>query len=724
MDLKLLFRLAQTADRQDEFQRGIESELRARLKVLGSGIVSADGRDVDFSSSACAIEVGNTDPLTINILAGTVVFPNGEYTEIGTSDIVGYGIDTTVTEPQVVRLQYGEVEDGPLETNPFYNIAAKPKIRKQTPLEMLVVETVTAYTAQPASVKNLSVVLGVVTFITAGLVADNGRDTYTFSRPWFSIHDDEHRSKIGSGSVSDTNPHGTSPDDLSVGAFSLAQAFLGQPAGILARPLAWGRYPGTICTEVIPAGNFILDATGTITGTGGAWYSPLGFWPHRLLGARLTSSITTKIAAWIPQGRNVVAVWDPANFSAPASLELFYTKVVAGSLPNAFVGASSFDVAQPDADEVLVAGGNFYTELNDTKINFSDVGTIPMRFDIKVDKAGKVYKSPECLYCNTKLDTLGSGAQTFPVQSRAPTRLRVALSGYNPGLTEVRLQLTGTNEAGSTISEQVVFTGPLPAAVPSFFEAPAQWVFTSNVYASQAQIQVLVRNNDGPNTAITVMSENSPTRKLLEDDLLLATLHWSGVQVSSQYSNGAMTALDRRTISRGGAFGGSSPAALNQGALVESVLGGLPAGSTTLVSAVEDFSNPQFFAYPTTDSSLGPVELSNDGYGVRHGYQSRIIPFGATILSADLDALLVRMLPRAQALFPASMVGFQIEMTLYRTGGAPVALTGTLTTRYPPFQVQFSGALPTDSYYGVSFTIPRGADEAELFSGFLFHLRS
>lgn len=721
MELKLNHRLSQTADRLNAFQTGIEQELRRRLQLTGQyGILSGDGADVTGDTAACALRVNALDSTAFDVLAGTVVFLNGEYVDLTETSINARPVDPTITDGLIVRLQYGEELEGTPEANPYYNFAAQPKQRKKTPLEMLVVETVTSYNAQPASIKNLSVVLGALRYVDGQLTLDNGRDTYAYARPWFTPSDTQHRSQVGTGTRTSTNPHGTSANDLTSGSYTMAQALVGGPAGVLARPVSVGRVPGALCAETLAAGGFLTDVTGFITGCAGAFYAPLGFWPERLLSAKRTTG--ERVAAWAPTGRNVVAVFDPQNFATAQDLEVTYTKVDAGSLPIPLAGLTAFDVTDPTEDELLIAGGNLFSALTDKRVIFTDVGLIPMKFDVLVGSDGSAYKRPYCLYCNTKLNTLGASPQDFTVQPKAPSRLRIAISGYNPGLTEVRFLLTGTDEAGASLSEVVSFTGPLPAPAPSPLEVSAQRKFTAGIFAAVDQIQVQVRNGDGANTTVTVFAEGSPDRPATQDDLLLATLQWTGAEVTDTYATEADVALDRRLVTRGGGPKGLSPvqSAVNAPMLVETVLGYLPAGVTQWATIVEDFSNPRYVEYPNDFDDVltatRPYELPGTSLGARFNYTSRLIPFAAAIPATG--ALLMRLLPRL--LGPQRLTGIGVTLVLYRTGAADTYI-GTLGTNpNPPYQVLLSGPAPSGSYYGARVTL---TGDAEALQGFLLHIR-
>ena len=732
MDVKLNYRLPQTADRLNDLQVGAEAELRRRLQLTGSaGIVSADGADVDSDTAACALSVNSTDSSLIDVSAGTVVFKSGEFVDVSSIDLVALVVDLAVTDGQVLRLEYGETPEGDLTANPFYNFGAQPKTRKETPREMQVIETVTAYNAQTQAIKDASIVLGVVRGTSGVLSVDNARDTYTFSRPWSTPVDVEHRSRVGTGVVGVTNPHGTSANDLSVGSYSMWQALVGPPAAVLARPMSYGRMPGTACVETIPTGSFITDSTGAVTGKAGALYAYLGFWPDRLLSA-YRAGTATEVAAWIPRGRNVIACFDSVNFAVAANLDINYTKVEAGALPGNLIGATAVTVGDPNDDELLVAGGNFFSALNEKQVLFTDVGLIPMSFDILADGAGKVYKRPDAIYCNTKLDTLGAAPAVFTIQPRAPSRLRVAISNFNAGFTEVRIQFTGTNEAGSPITEQVVFNSIVAAVVTSDDENINIRKWTSNIFATVTQQQVMVRNGDGPNTTVTVFAEYTPSRAAFADDLLLASVHWNGAQITNNYAANHVGVLDRRIVTTGGGHKGPSSVAmaLNDAVYQETVFGtGVPSGSTVWATVAEDFGDPQWMRYPAVDTTtVRPIELDGTSLGVRLGYSSRKIPLANNFATASLDAAYLRLLPASHRVSPNYFQDLTATVTLFATDGTTTILTSSVFTNpFGPFRLTFPALAGVKTFFAVEVKITPATGAInlnELFQGYIFHIRA
>lgn len=731
---KLNHRISQTADSLSAYERAVEAEIRRRTQLMVSyGIVSATGKDVDNDTAACALIINASNATKLDVLPGTVVFPNGEIVEIGSASILGLAVDTTMTDTQVVRLEYGEIEDGNLQANPYYNFPAKPFIRKKTPAEMAVVEPLSTFTVQPTEILARSVVLGLVRFDFTSLIIDNGRDTLSYARPWATPKDTEHRSQLGSGVQTPTNPHATSANDLTVGSYSMWQAMAGAPSCVLARPVSVGRVPGTLCSETLSASSFILDTSGRVTGHLGARYAALGYWPERLTSVTLSSSPTTEVAAWIPRGRNVLAVFDPVNFSSPVNLDVYYTKVEAGALPGSLIGLTSIEVGQPNENEVLVAGGGILTSLSEASVSFADVGLVPMAFDIMVGADGKVYKRPDCIYCNTSLENIGSSVTAFNIQPRVPTRLRVSISNYNPDLTEVRFQISGLNEAGANVTEQVAFTGPLPTPGASYSEVSGQRKFTTTVWSQVTQMQTLVRNGDGPNTTVTVFAEYVPERPAMADDLLLATVHWSGSSVSADYTNGSNLVLDRRQVSRGGPNRGLSPMGtyLTSGAMQEGVPPQEPFTGTGWATIVEDFADPQWSLFPRQDNSIS--HLFSSSVGARGLYQSRLIPFAQTVPTPS--KVLLRLLPRSIHDFPNSVSDLTFNVTLFRTSGSPVTYQSNLasvvmTRPYPPYQLNLTqvagGASPLNStFYAakVEATNPSSAPVNEIFQGFMLQVR-
>jgi len=722
MTFKLQHRIHTTADRKMAYEASNEAELRRRLQLIGAyGVMSADGKDVDSDAAACAV-VTDFNSSTFSVSAGTVVFPNGEYVDVVSGDISGISVSPSAVDSQLVRLEYGEVASEDKEANPFYSFSASPSVRNRTPLEMLVVESVSSYNAQSSAVKALSVVLGVINVESGLLVADNGRDTYTYSRPWFTPTDTQHRSMVGNGLVTSTNPHGTSPENLTYKNFTLWEVMAGPPSAVLSKSASVSRVAGALCTETIPAGSFTVDTTGRVTGLAGCAYAHIGFWPEKLLRANLFSSPTTEVAAWVPRGRNIVAVYDPVSFALPADLVVYYTKVEAGALPGSLAGNNVIDMGQPTATELLVAGGSVLSELSDPRVYFTDVGLIPMSFDILVGSDGKVYKRPDVIYCNTKLDTIGAGSVVITSQPRVATRIRVAISNYIPSLTEVRIQITGVDSDGAPAVEQVAFTGPLPAVSTSYTEAAAQRKFTDTVFASVTNIQVLTRNGDGPNTTLSMFAEHVPEDVEITDDLLLASVHWTGVEVTTDYATGSGAALDRRIVSRGGPNRGLSPA----GSFFMTGSGEFSTSELTSATIVEDFADPMWVMSPRSDTS--PVVLPGNSIGARMSYMSRKIPF---VRELNPATLVMRLIPRGQHFFPSLPRDLSIVVTTYNSNGSTSTYVSSNTdawsfSPYPPFDVKLNlvaGSVSNCFAVKVRFEDASGQPINEVIQGFVLHAR-
>lgn len=694
MTTKLNRRVPISANAHHEYQDGIETDLRRRARLFGSfGIVSNDAEDVDQENGACAVVVNASQPTSIDVLAGTVVFPNGEVVNVVTTDIQGVIINPTEVDAFVVRLEYGTVAAGPLSKHPVIPLTANPVIRVQTPREMLRIDTVTAYNALPASVKNGSVVLGICRYEAAELTTDNARDTYSFSRPWFSPVDTTHRSLVGSATPTPQNPHGQQISDFGVGRFTAFEALTGGPSTVLSKAVSYGRIAGTSCVDTIPANAFVVDTTGRVTGKAGARYAPLGAYPHRLIS--IFNAANQEVSGWIPEGRNVVAIVDPARFSAAVPVTVTYTTVQAGALPGVVTG-SSIEVLQPTDNEVLSAGGGLLLDIPEPRVTFTDVGVIPMGFDLWLDNTGRVFKRPDVLYCNTRLDTLGAGPFAFTTQPEAPTRLRLAVTDYGPSFSSIQIQFTGVNAAGASITEIVTISGPLPSPVPATTEVTAQRVFTNNVFARITQGQVVARNGDGPSTTITVFAEYAPEDGEVANRLLLASVHWTGATVTNNYATGSHMALDRRPISRGGRATGMSPAMAMASSLLQ--VNSYPGFTLTVsqwATLAEDFSDPTYV------DANGPV-LPANSLSIPRGYRSRLIPLGTNFGPAVLRLVL---LPLRSAILGGA--DFSVQIDLHQTNGTVISRTGTTSpgALFPPYLVAFPSPVPAGSCYAVRVTI-------------------
>jgi hypothetical protein len=708
-------RMPLSADSLAKCDVDLEQDLRRRATmVMSHGVKSLDGLDIDHDTAACAIAVNGTVNTSVDVLPGTILFPNGEVVVVVATSLVGISIPAAETNSMVVRLQYGEVATGQVGTHPIYNEVMYPLISTKPLSDMVVVETVASYLAQPISVKGNSVVLGVCRYDTDELTVDNTRTTYGFNRPRCSVVDDEHRNQVGSATVTPQNPHGQQFSDFGVGAFTAVNVLVGGPSVVVAKPSAYSRLPGSVCVDNIPAGAFVVDVTGRVTGVAGARYAPLGSYPHTLL--RITTAAGAEVAGWVPVGRNVVAIVDPVRFATAVPVVVTYTTVQAGALPGVISG-SALEVLQPTEDEVLIADGGTLLTISEPRVVFSEAGVVPMAFDLWLGSDGKVFKRPDVLLCATRLDTLGAGIFVMSAQPRAPTKLRLAISQYQPDLTQIQVQVTGTNAAGATINEVVTFAGPLPAAAPSFTEVTAQRLFTTQVFATITQAQILSRLGDGPSTTLTVFAEHAPEVGA-GNPLFLGTVHWTGAGITNQYVNGSSIALDRRPVVTGGQAPSAGIGAAIAGSLLQiNNFGGSDLSIGQYATVVEEFSHPSY------SDALGGPTLPNNSLSIPHGYQSRIIPLGTQFAVNRMRMIMVPLSTRG--VFSGG--DHLVKLEFLKANGTIATYTGTTSgSPWGPHIVRFTGPVPASlSAYAVRVTITAqdGAGSLpDVWGGFVLHI--
>ena len=121
------------------------------------------------------------------------------------------------------------------------------------------------------------------------------------NRPWFSVVDNEHRSRLGTGAVSSANVHGLSINDLSVaGSLTFLQVALDHGM-VVAKDQGIAGVPGTLCVETVSASSVLTDdALGTVTGIANALYFSVSRVPrliHRVeLPVAATGTITVGAA--------------------------------------------------------------------------------------------------------------------------------------------------------------------------------------------------------------------------------------------------------------------------------------------------------------------------------------------------------------------------------------------------------------------------------------------
>lgn len=408
----------------------------------------------------------------------------------------------------------------------------------------------------PASRKQNIVVLAIVSVVaTAGsgleLQIDQSQSIYPYNRPWFSVRAVRHESQVGSGAVTNENPHGTTFNNLSIdGTVGLFQG-LSDTGLVVSRDRPVNKMLGSnSCSESIPLTRIQIDSTGitskSVYGGIGAQYVSLLNYPIRLGSVYETTTQQNSIAAEVIQQTNILVLGPHEVIQNPLTVEYNAAQALQ---PPVNTASNLLVFSQPFTQELIVSGGLTIATIPNPNMDMEGSGPYPRRYRIYMLSDSSLARFPQILNPSARLDNLGSGLITPAEQPIAPARVSVGLTkALNVSGMQVQVQISGQDVTGANIQETVTISnaaGYADESVPSTnYDSPNQIYQTLQLFATVQSIQVLTRVNDGPLSEIQVWSEAEPgTAPTLNDITKAALIGWNGQGVS--------LIEDARVVSRG-----------------------------------------------------------------------------------------------------------------------------------------------------------------------------
>ena len=312
------------------------------------------------------------------------------------------------------------------------------------------------------------------------LSIDLTRNSYAFNRPWFTIRDVEHRSKVGSGVITDNNPHGVALQDLSTEGLTLYQQ-LKPRGGILAKDVTYYGYAGKICTEELTLARWEADTTGTTTTPpgqqpiGGRYFVRLSKLPVRTGSLYYTGKPWKPIPyTWIPGTRILVlgALENPANYTGTLVIEYFTVDALEINAESPTQGLQTLEVKPPVLNqEIIVSGGLAISALAQTTLALpSLLGPIKRGYQVVCDDKGALALNPQPILASVKVVDLVGTTQTVnqaPLGGSA-VYMTVGLTRaiertvVNPTTSydlNLKIQIVGVDGNGTSRVETLTFTG-------------------------------------------------------------------------------------------------------------------------------------------------------------------------------------------------------------------------------------------------------------------------
>lgn len=344
----------------------------------------------------------SADPLAYNITPGALVSPRGQIAIITSS--VRVTIPPAPGSSYVILFTYQTTDSDYRTNSELDRLPARRVIMDDASL--FSVMELNAYLAMVADPLKLSqnksiVVVGVVAVLTAADLSTTSvlvtrATSYSFNRPWFSMVDTEHRGRVGGGIVTDSNPHGTTLEDIDTGAVGLFSQ-LNTEGMVIAKDYQGAGFAGTYTEEII-------DAEDRWGGSGIWTLSRLPFTLGPLVGAdgveypyrrSLANPMQIQLPYFVAQ-----------TFPPPGAYPMVLKTMVVDSLePSANPDGVSIHVHAPGEWESVVSEGRIVRSMKSQDVVLSDMGPLGVPWEIFIDGSGAAIRTPFTVLCQGKLGT-------------------------------------------------------------------------------------------------------------------------------------------------------------------------------------------------------------------------------------------------------------------------------------------------------------------------------
>lgn len=503
------------------------------------GIVSEEDPASSTATSGPLRCTASTTDLTVSVTAGIAVTKSGHWIYLGTSQSEVGMSTNAVGEQNVITLKFSTKDPDERAPNEFGIPVFKRRLQQDNSAKV-VVYSMAEWNALTSEQQDDHVPIALATVTAAGsssvlsLIQTN--TSYTWLRPWFSPVDIRHRQMIGSGTVSETNPHGISFNELTVGNFTLPM-LASHWGRIVAKDVSFANVPGQLCEVVIPAGLIKTDdGSGTQTGVPNTKYIDLDFYPIQV---GLVSDNGTAYC-FVQQNRSQ-RIYQPAGVAlVPPATDVVVRAIKVQTLePNGLLTATTsktkFTAGALDANDAVVSSGKVYVSSMSVNLEddySADAGPLTLAYR-EYFAGGELVRNPQVLVCATKVSTItGSGIVPSITQFDQGTIL-VGLSEAAGGASmEVQVKITGTDPNGTAVEETLTFDSGWSQGTPGSVN-PGSFQRGTTVFASIDAITIPVHLNEGPNALLQVWVLMDPTRTGLAYAAPVADVLWNGSQMLS-----------------------------------------------------------------------------------------------------------------------------------------------------------------------------------------------
>jgi hypothetical protein len=501
------------------------------------GIVAEEDPASSTATSGPLRCTASTTDLTVSVTAGIAVTKSGHWIYLETSQSEVGMSTNTVGEQNVITLKFSTKNPDERAPNEFGIPVFKRRL-DQDDSAKVVAYSMAEWNALSTEQKDDHVPLALAVVTASGsssvlsLIQTN--TSYTWLRPWFSALDVRHRQMIGSGTVSETNPHGISFNELTVGNFTLPM-LTSHWGRIVARDVSFANVPGQACEVVIPAGLIKTDdGSGTETGVPNTKYIDLDFYPVQV---GLVSDNGT--AYCFVQQQRTQRIYQPLGVALvpPATDVLVRATKVATLEPNGLLTATTsktkFTAGDIDPNDAVVASGKVYVSTMSVNLEddyAADAGPLTLAYR-EYFAAGELVRNPQVIVCATKVSSItGSGI----VPSITPFDKGTIVAGLSEAAggasMQVQVKITGTDPDGVAVEETLTFDSSWSQGTPGSVNL-ASFKKGTTVFATIDAITIPVHLNEGPNALLQIWIAMDPTRTELAYATPIADVLWNGSQM-------------------------------------------------------------------------------------------------------------------------------------------------------------------------------------------------
>jgi len=520
----------------DILNEAILIRLQLIMAFNNFGIVDSNNPREEITDTIRPLDVivseNNSTQLTVN--PGTAVTQEGHIVNLSSPFT---NIDIANSEDGVINICYIEylIEDGD-NTNLSLQNTVVPVKRVQVVDPNRIIKVVTLDTYMDSNVyssdrkKNIVVLAAITPKMymindiqsSYTLDIDKTNEVFEFNRPWFSPTDVEHRSRIGTGELTEQNPHALGLNELSSGNLTIYRQLLNTGI-IISKDISISGVPGALCYEEVSATRIKRDVTGEITADSvltnpGAFYVELNSYPN-VIGSVVDIN-GNDLSVDLIEGTNII-VFGYENKPDDFEIEYFETKAIQPPLV-----PSTYMVFQTPVENEVVVSEGIESETTNLNISLGNNGTIAKEFNILYNAIGTMEANPSVIVPTTKIQNIDE-EQLLDLDFNIGSKIIIGLTeATSTGTVNLKIKIYGVNIDDEYISETLVFDETWEdQVVPAAFENPNQFVQSETIFKSISNWEI-IENDNTSNTASIIMYAH--VEGALDERLLVAKLYWDG----------------------------------------------------------------------------------------------------------------------------------------------------------------------------------------------------